>query len=76
MNVRSIAFAAVALIATSTVLAEAAKQPAQEARPAVREQTLAENVAAGMREILRAVTPEISLPKVEIRLPTLDAAAR
>jgi hypothetical protein len=30
-------------------------------------------VTAGMREILRAVTPEISLPTIEIKLPTLDA---
>ena len=76
MNVRSIVFAALALIATSTVLAEAPKQAPIEPRPAVREQTLLQDVAAGMRELLRAVTPEISLPKVEIKLPTLDATAR
>ena len=45
-------------------------------QPAPREQTLLEEVAAGMREVLRAVTPEISLPKLEIKLPTLDRAPR
>jgi hypothetical protein len=30
-------------------------------------------IAAGMREVLRAATPEISLPALEVKLPTLDA---
>jgi hypothetical protein len=31
-------------------------------------------LAAGMRVVLRAVTPEVSLPGVDITLPMLDAA--
>jgi hypothetical protein len=76
MNVRSIVFAALALVATSTAFAEAPQPAPTEPRPAVREQTLLEDVAAGMRDLLRAVTPEISLPALEIKLPTLDASAR
>jgi hypothetical protein len=34
------------------------------------------DVADGMRELLRAVTPEISLPKLELKLGTVDARAR
>jgi hypothetical protein len=78
MNVRSIAFAAIALVAASTAFAEAAPKPAvAEPRPvaAAREQTLLEGVAVGMREILRTVAPEISLPKIEIKLPKLQTSA-
>jgi hypothetical protein len=76
MKVHSIVFAAVALIATSAAFAEAPKPAAAEARPAAREQTLLEDVAMGMREMLRTVTPEISLPKLDIKLPTLRTDAR
>jgi hypothetical protein len=80
MNVRAIAFAAIALIATSAALAEAPEpaQPTAKLRPepVVREQTLLEEVVAGMREILRAVTPDIALPELSIELPTLDVGAR
>jgi hypothetical protein len=76
MNVRSIGFAALTLAATSAVFAEAAKPAPVEPAPAAREQTLLQDVAAGMRELLRAVAPEISLPKLEIKLPTLDANVR
>ncbi len=73
MNIRSIALAVVAVLATSAAFAEAAALKAAEPQPAPREQTLVEEIAAGMREIVRAVTPEISLPAVEVKLPTLDA---
>ena len=80
MNVRSIAFAAIAVIATSAAIAEAPRssQPPAKIRPepVVREQTLLEEVAAGMREILRAVTPDIALPEISLELPTLDIGAR
>lgn len=80
MNVRSIAFAALAVIATSAAIAEAPESPQAAAKsqpePVVREQTLLEEVAAGMREILRAVTPDIVLPALSIELPTLDIGAR
>jgi hypothetical protein len=74
MKTRSIAIAAVALVATSTAFADASPA-AKVARPqpAPRAQTVVEELADGMREILRAVTPEIALPTIEIKLPTLDA---
>jgi hypothetical protein len=70
MNIRSIALAVVTVLATSAALAET---PKAESKPAPREQTLVEEISGGMRDILRAVTPEISLPSIEVRLPTLDA---
>ena len=72
MNARSFALAALASIAISPAFAEAPKRPAAEPRPAVREQTLLEELAAGMREIVVAAAPEISLPKLELKLPTLE----
>jgi len=69
MNVRSFALAALALVAISPAFAEAPK------RPAVLEQTLLEELVAGMREIVVAAAPEISLPKVELKLPTLERVA-
>jgi hypothetical protein len=80
MNVRSLAFAALAVIATSAAIAEAPQPPRPAAKiqpePVVREQTLLEEVAAGMREILRAVTPDIALPALSIELPTLEIRVR
>jgi hypothetical protein len=76
MNVRSFALAAVALIAISPAFADAPKAAPTEAQPAVRAQTVLEELAAGMREVLRAVMPEISLPALELELPALDRAAR
>ena len=70
MNARFFALAAVAFVATLPVLADAAKRP--EPRPIAREQTLLEELAAGMRVVLVAAAPEISLPKLELKLPTLD----
>ncbi len=43
---------------------------------AAREQTLLENLANGMRELLRAAAPEISLPTIELKLPALDPSRR
>ena len=76
MKARSIALTAVALLATSAAFADAPQQNSQEPRPAVREQTLLENLANGMRELLRAVAPEIALPAVELKLPSLDLERR
>ena len=76
MNARSFALAALTLVAISPAFAEAPKRPAAEPRPAVREQTLLEDLAAGMREIVVAAAPEISLPKLELMLPKLERAAR
>jgi hypothetical protein len=73
MKIRSIAVAAVALAATSLAFAgEAALKPAQ-LEPAPRGQTLLEDLAAGMRDVLRAVVPEITLPELDVKLPSLDA---
>ena len=71
MNARSFVLAAAALIAISPALAETPKRPTVEPRPTVREQTLLEELTAGMREIVVAVVPEISLPKLELKLPAL-----
>jgi hypothetical protein len=72
MKSRSIAIAVVAVLATSAAFAGAPALKVAAPQPAPRAQTLLEDVAAGMREVLRAVTPEISLPAVELKLPTLD----
>jgi hypothetical protein len=72
MKIRLIAIAAVAAVATSAALANAPSPVAAEPQTAPRPQTLVRELAAGMREVLRAVTPEISLPAVEVKLPTLD----
>ena len=73
MKIRSIALSIVATLATSAALAEAPARKAAEPQPAPREQTLVAEISAGMRDILRAVTPEISLPALEMKLPALDA---
>jgi hypothetical protein len=73
MKIRSIALAIVAVLATSAALAEAPARKPAEPGPTPREQTLVEEISAGMRDILRAVTPEISLPTIEVKLPALDA---
>jgi len=43
----------------------------RSATAACVETTVLEDLAAGMREFLRAVTPVITLPAIEIALPTL-----
>lgn len=78
MKTRFIAFAAAALFATSAALA-AAPAPAPkvaEPQPVPREHTLVEELARGAREILSAAVPEISLPKVDLKLPTQRGDAR
>jgi hypothetical protein len=72
MKARSLVFTAVALLATSAALADAPEQSARESQPRGPKQTLLENLADGMRELLRAVAPEISLPQLELELPSLD----
>ncbi len=73
MKIRSLAVAAVAVFATYSAFA-AAPAPKPEPQPTPRAPTLLEDLATGMREVLRAVTPEVSLPKLEIKLPPLDRA--
>jgi hypothetical protein len=78
MKIRSIALAAVAVLATSSAFA-AAPTPAPKAaepQPAARAHTLVEGLAASMRDVLRAVTPEVALPKIELKLAPLDGASR
>ena len=76
MNARSFVLAAVAMYAISPAFAEAPKRASAEPPLVVREHTVIEELAAGMREVLRAVVPAISLPALELKLPTLDRAAR
>jgi hypothetical protein len=73
MNLRNLCLATVAFAALSPALATPADSAAlEEARDkAPAEATLAEEIVASMRDLLDAVTPEISLPAVEIDLPTL-----
>ena len=76
MNARYLAFAAVALVAISSVSAEGSKSAPTQPQRVAREHTVIEELAAGMREVLRAVVPDISLPALELKLPTLDRVAR
>jgi hypothetical protein len=73
MKIQSIAIAAVASLVASAAFAGEPTLEVAQSQPAPRGPTLLAEVTAGMREILRAVTPEISLPTIEIKLPTLDA---
>jgi hypothetical protein len=73
MKIRSIASAAIAVVAASAAFADLPAAKVAEPQPAPRAETLLEEIADGMREVLRVVTPEISLPTVEVKLPTLDA---
>lgn len=73
MKIKSIAFGLVAAMTASAAFAEAPALKAAEPQPAACEQKLVDEITVGMREVLRAVTPEISLPKVEVKLPTLAA---
>ena len=73
MKIRSITVAAVAALATSAALADARTPKAAAPQPAPSAQSLVQEIAAGMREVLRAATPEISLPALEVKLPAVDA---
>jgi len=72
MNVRHFAIATVALVATSGLFAEEAKPAPAQPQRETREQPVLRELAAGMRDVLRAVVPEISLPALELKLPTID----
>ena len=76
MKIRSIALTTVALLSTSAAFADAPEQKPREPQPVASEQTLLENLANGMRELLRAAAPEISLPSIELKLPALDPSRR
>jgi hypothetical protein len=76
MNVRSIAFAAVALLTTSAAIAVAPEHEPAEPQAVVRERTLLEQLAEEMREMLRAAAPEIALPALDLTLPRLDLDPR
>jgi hypothetical protein len=76
MNASSFVVAAAALVAISPAFAEAPKGAPVEPQRDAREPTVVEELAAGMREVLRAVVPAISIPALELKLPTLDRAAR
>jgi len=73
MNLRNLCIATVAYAAFSPALGTPADSAAfEEARDnAPAEANLAQEIVASMRDLLDAVTPEISLPAVEIELPTL-----
>jgi hypothetical protein len=71
MKIRSLVLAIVAAFATSAAFADAPAPEAAALKSAPREQTLLDEVGAAMREILRAVSPEIRLPAVEVKLPPL-----
>ena len=72
MNVRRFALAAVTLAATSAAFAAEPKGAAAEPQAETRPQTVLQELAAGMREVLRSVVPEISLPALELKLPAFD----
>lgn len=76
MKIRSLLLTALALLSTSAAFANAPEQKSREPQPAAREQPLLENLANGMRELLRAAVPEISLPTIELKLPALDPSRR
>jgi hypothetical protein len=82
MKIRFIPVAVVAALASSAAFADARatlEGPRREAskvaapQPAPRAQSLVQEIAAGMREVLHAATPEIALPALELKLPTVDA---
>jgi hypothetical protein len=72
MKIRSITVAVVAALATSAAFADAPSPKVAAPQPAPRAQSLVQEIAVGMREVLRAVTPEISLPALEVKLPKVD----
>lgn len=78
MSLRNLCLATVAYAAFSPALgAPADSTVTEEARDsAPAEETLAEGIVASMRDLLDSVTPEISLPAIEIRLPTISIGER
>jgi hypothetical protein len=63
------AMAAFALVDASATESTTSERTAPTARA---ETTVLEDLAAGMRELLRTATPVITLPAIEIVLPTLS----
>lgn len=77
MNIHSAWLTALAVAAASPVLADSADTTRGERTRATHEEpTLWMEIEASMRELLSAVTPEISLPALDLRLPALDLDPR
>jgi hypothetical protein len=76
MKIRSIALAAVALTAISAAFAAPPESQRAPQQPVDTTSTLLTELAASMRDLLRAVAPEITLPALEVKLPTLDPYRR
>jgi hypothetical protein len=76
MKARSLALAAIALLTATAAFAETPERKLVTPQPAAREQTVLEELAGSMREVVRAVVPEISLPAVELKLPPLRGEQR
>lgn len=75
MTVRCILLTAVALAATAQALAQELEQRV-EPQAAAAKRTLLAGLAEGMRELIEAAVPEISLPAIELPLPTFDVDRR
>ena len=76
MTIRYTLLAAIALAASSATLGQALDRKTAEPPAPASEQTLLVELANGMRELIEAVVPEISLPAIELKLPTLDTNLR
>jgi hypothetical protein len=76
MKIRSIALSAVALTAVSAAFAGTPESQRTSQPSGDNSSTLLTEIAASMRDLLRAVTPEISLPALEVKLPTLEPRRR
>lgn len=76
MKIRSIALSAIALTAISAAFAGTPESQRAPQPTAAGNSTLLTEIAASMRDLLRAVTPEISLPALEVKLPTLEPRPR
>lgn len=79
MNMRGVWLTSVAVAASFATSAGADEAVATEKpAPVATEATLTPTaeIVANMRELLLAVAPEISLPAIEIRLPTLRVEQR
>jgi hypothetical protein len=76
MTIRTSTIACVAFAAISTAFAATPESQRAPQQPADGHSTLLTEIAASMRDLLRAVTPEISLPALEVKLPTLEPRRR
>jgi hypothetical protein len=77
MTTRSLLLA-VTLATSSAAFGQTLERPTTAAtrETPAREQTLLVELVNGMRELIEAVVPEISLPAIELKLPTLDIDRR